>query len=377
MHPTSFRFRSLSAWVLIGLPLLLSTSGVAQISGENQQSEQIHRALEEVVANEKIPGMIAAITDSTGIIAIASAGIRKYGEDVPMTDSDLVHIGSCTKAMTSTLLAILIDEELLTWETTLVEVFPEFADQIHPDFRKTTLWNLVTHRAGLPANAKNWWSYPRKEIKERRMTILKETLKDAPPNPAGEYHYSNLGYMIAAAMAERLTGLSWEELITKKLFQPLGMTSAGFGPPGTKDRLDQPWGHTESGDSWKPIQHDNAESLGPAGRVHCTLEDWAEFIALQLPGHEIPLLDKKQLDKLIVPEGHYAAGWGVAQRSWAKGTGLNHNGSNTMWHATVWAAPNINRAFIVATNSKNESSGRICNGIVEKMIQINKAAMNK
>lgn len=50
----------------------------------------------------------------------------------------------------------------------------------------------------------------------------------------GNFVYSNLGYMVAGAMAEKKTGKSWEALMQEKLFKPLGMTSAGFGFPGTR-----------------------------------------------------------------------------------------------------------------------------------------------
>jgi len=47
-------------------------------------------------------------------------------------------------------------------------------------------------------------------------------------------------------MAEEVSGLSWEPLKKKRLFDPLGMSSAGFGAPNTNNQIDQPWGHSKS-----------------------------------------------------------------------------------------------------------------------------------
>ena len=58
-----------------------------------------------------------------------------------------------------------------------------------------------------------------------------------------EFLYSNAGYVIAGAMLEQVTGESWEELIRTEVFEPLGMTRAGFGAPGSADAVDQPRGH--------------------------------------------------------------------------------------------------------------------------------------
>ncbi len=207
------------------------------------------------------------------------------------------------------------------------------------------------------------------EIKERRVTMIENNLTEPSQIAPGGFNYSNLGYMIAGSMAEKVTGLSWESLIKERLFDPLGMNSAGFGHPGTLGLTDQPWGHFKSAGSWQPIQLDNAEALGPAGRVHSTFRDWAKFISLQLPQNEPAILDRDQLNVLIDPVGDYASGWLVVNRTWANGITLMHNGSNTMWYVVVWVAPEINRAFMVGTNSYDENSSTVCDRIIGELIQ--------
>lgn len=335
------------------------------------ENQRVHNLLVSTVSNENIPGMIAAIVDSTGIKLIESAGVRKINSSERITINDHFHLGSCTKAITSTLLATLIANEEITWETTIIDVFPELKDIIHRDYHKVTLHQLVTHRAGIQANATNWWLYQELEIKERRLSLIKEYLKKPSRFEPGEYNYSNFGYMIAGCMAERITGLSWETLINKRIFEPLGMNSAGFGPPGTINQIDQPWGHDKSNGNWQPKQLDNAEALGPAGRIHCTIEDWAKFISLYLKKGNTKILERKQLNKLIDPVGDYACGWAVLRREWANGIAITHSGSNTMWYITVWIAPEINRAFIAGTNSSDQNSGMICDKMIANLIEVN------
>ena len=358
---------------LVSLLLLVQTLH-AQSSRQVSKSKRIQDSLNEIIAQEKIPGMIAAITSSKGILAVGSAGIRKVGSSEELTENDIMHIGSCTKAMTSLMLATLVADNTITWETKLIEALSDLKDSIHPDYHHITIWQLLTHRAGVPPNAKDWWAHGNMKLQERRIEILKENLKDAPAIKQGEYHYSNLGYMVAACMAERLTGLMWETLIQERLFDLLDMTSAGFGPPGTLKKTDQPWGHIRSGDEWQPRQFDNAEALGPAGRVHCTVKDWASFIALQLPNGKSKALslDRELLDKLVTPIGEYAGGWIVVKRPWGKGVVLTHSGSNTMWYATVWVAPKLDRAFIAVTNSCDSNSHAICDKMIGQLIEIDR-----
>jgi CubicO group peptidase (beta-lactamase class C family) len=364
--------------VCFGLVVLSTASFItfsqliySQTKPEPKKSKAIRHALAKIVIDEKAPGMIAAIISSEGVIAIGSAGVRKVGSNFAVTCSDLVHLGSCTKAMTSTMLATLVAEGKLNWEMKLIEAIPELKETIHQDYHNITLWQLLTHRAGLPANPADWEAYNEKEIKERRLAILKDNLGSPPAVKPGEFNYSNFGYMVAACLAERITGLSWESLMQNRLFDPLGMTSAGFGEPDQRKSIDQPWGHFKSGGKWQPSADYDAEALGPAGEIHCSIEDWAKFLSLQLASKN-PILDRKYLNKLIQPIGFYAGGWGVSERPWAKGIVLMHNGSNGIWFATVLVAPKIDRAFIVVTNSRDfNSTSDICAEMINKLKTIN------
>lgn len=329
----------------------------------------IETVLWEATSPKGLPGIIAAISDTSGIRFIESAGVRKAGSSVAMTTGDQVHLGSCTKAMTSTLLATLVEDGLLSWDTTLIGIFPELRDSLHADYHDLRLHELVTHRAGLPANAKNWRAYEELDIKERRVALIRDNLAEAHSAERGEYLYSNLGYLVAGAMAEKVTGKSWEVLMRERLFNPLDMESAGFGPPGTKGEVDQPWGHLRFLWKWRPLQTDNAEALGPAGTVHCTLEDWAKFAALQLPQDNNQLLPQEQLDFLVQPLGEYAAGWVIAERSWANGPTYSHNGSNTMWSAVIWVAPELGRAYLAAANGHNKKSMQILDEVITELIK--------
>lgn len=322
---------------------------------ESTKSDSIQQVLAKVVNDGIAPGMIAAIISKDGILEIESAGVRKQGSDIPITTSDLVHIGSCTKAMTATMLATLVAEGKLRWDTKLIEAIPQLKNKIHSDLKNTTLWQLLTHRAGIPNDPIDWYAYSDKDLKDRRFSILKDNVKLAPAYTDGEFHYSNYGYVVAACMAEFITGLSWETLMMERLFQPLGMTTAGFGDPVKTKSIDQPWGHKKSwmGNKWSPSRDYYGEVISPAGRVHCSVEDWAKFISLQLPG-ENTILDRKILNKLIEPVGNYAGGWVVfrqTEQPWAKGIVLVHGGSNEIWYAAVMVAPNLDRAYVVVTNS--------------------------
>lgn len=344
----------------------------SQTKLDSIKSDSIQHILTNIVNDGKALGMIAAIISSEGVIAIASAGERKAGSGIAFTTNDVVHLGSCGKAMTATMLATLVAEGKLRWDTKLIEAIPELKNRIHPDYHKITLWQLLTHRAGIPKNPRDDGAFSSKEIKKRRLAILEDNFKLPSTYELDEFHYSNFGYIIAACMAEQITGLSWEVLMKQRLFDPLGMSSAGYGNPNKSRSIAQPWGHHKSLWKWRSSEAYYNEIIGPAGRIHCSIADWAKFISLWLT-EENSILDKEYLNKLIEPvSGHYyAAGWGVEEHSWANGITFNHSGSNEIWYATVIVTPKLDKAFVVATNSCDFSSTPdVCLEIANKMIRM-------
>jgi CubicO group peptidase (beta-lactamase class C family) len=333
---------------------------------------RVSRILAPVRDEHHLPGLIGAILKGKRLAAIGALGIRKIGSSEPILVTDQVHLGSCTKAMTATMIGTLIDAGKLSFGTTISQVFPEAAPGLHPDFQSVTLSQLLTHRAGLPPNA-HWWHLSGETTTDKRRDLLVRVLGDAPPSrPGSTYAYSNVGYVLAGLMAEQVTGLSWEALMRERVFEPLGMLSAGFGPPGHPDRVDQPWGHHPSGSEIRPTRQDNAPAMGPAGSVHCTVPDWAKFAALHLRGAQgkASLLKPATFRALHTPPPgfDYAAGWRVAERSWAGGRTLAHNGSNTNWFVAIWIAPARDFAVLTATNQGGAAGDEATDQAASKLI---------
>ena len=336
--------------------------------------KQIEALLAPIREKYKVPGLVAGIVQGDKLTAAGAVGLRKAGATEPIMINDKLHLGSNTKALTATLLALLVEEKMLSWQATVGEIFPHLKDELHADFIPITLEQLLTHRAGLPADGP-WWSLGKGTVIEQRDTLLKTILGKAPLHrPGTKFLYSNVGYVVAGHFAEQATGKSWEDLVSARLFEPLHMTSAGFGVPGTLGQVDQPWGHRSLFGVSQPLQVDNAPALGPAGTVHCSLPDWAKFVVLHLQGARgsAPLLKPETFKILHTPPAgeEYALGWGIVERPWAKGRVLAHSGSNTMWFATVWIAPERDIAFLAVANQGMPAGQQACDATLTALIEL-------
>lgn len=232
-----------------------------------------------------------------------------------------------------------------------------------------TLVALLAHRAGAPE-----MTGPDRVLKrcsklkvsptEQRSELTKAVLHSPPAfPPKTACHYNNAGLMIAGHIVERTTGKSWEQSIGDLLFGPLGITTAGFGAPGTSGRVDQPRGHDGRK---KPVapgpDADNPPIIGPAGAVHMSLADWAKYLQLHLRGAKEDVrvgtitLHAATFARLHTPwpaeDIRYGYGWLLPKRDWAGGdhTVLTHSGSNTLWYSVCWLDPATSFGVLVTTN---------------------------
>ncbi len=204
--------------------------------------------LAPIRAKYQVPAMAAALVTSKGLVAVGAVGTRKRGTEVPVTLNDQWHLGSDTKAMTATLVAKLVEQGRLRWDSTVAEIFPDSAAGFDPEARAITVLQLLSHHSGLQPNP-DLVVYGGADGAKERLRVVKDVLAKAPQHkPGTHYEYSNLGYAIAGAIIERITGKTWEQEMQDEIFGPLGMTSVGFGGTGTPGQVDQPWGHFSNGE---------------------------------------------------------------------------------------------------------------------------------
>lgn len=380
------------------VPVALAAAPLAQ-TGEAAlaaQPEPLEAVLEPLRARFELPALAAAIVEHGELTALGAVGRRRVDDETPVTAQDLWHLGSCTKAMTATWIALHVERGELAWERTLGETFPElFAPpgsddeaRARPEWRGVTLELLLQNRGGAPGalDADGLWArlwVHRGTPAEQRLTLLEGVLARPPVEPPGtKFVYSNAGFAIAAAMAERALGVSYEEAIARELFAPLGMANVGFGAPGTAGDVLQPFGHVARDGDLRPVEPgpgaDNPAAIAPAGRVHAALADWAEFAALHLAGargaaQANGLLSAATFARLHAPAlGDYAMGWVVLEPAWAGERVLWHNGSNTMWYCELALVPGRDCAVLVASN---RGGGRVREGVGETLRELYRHAL--
>ena len=368
--------------------------------------ENLDALLEPIREKYGIPALAGGIVHAGELIGLGAVGVRRVGSPERVTVQDRWYYASSSKSMTATLVALLVEEGTLSWQTTIGEAFPDLS--MRAAWQAVTLEQLLSHRAGLLYGGLDielqLWNQavsPEPLIEQRRRLVELVVQQEPTVPPGSQTQYSNTGYIIAGAIAEAVTGQAWEELIAARLFAPLGMASVDFGFPGSRVANSQPRGHYYDGlTPAEPGSPDDGSishaMIGPAGNVHGSIEDWGKYVAMHLAGArgESNFLKPETFQKLHTPAGpegpfdggfdpdvfdqvslgisladNYALGWWVSERTWAGGRLLNHWGDANVFHTSVWMAPHKDFAVLVVMNTSGEQAYKAMQEVVWTLIQ--------
>lgn len=344
--------RTLLAWAA-GLPALAVMPAVAR-------AETFDEAL-DAAFRVGPPALAGGVATRDGLIWSGARGVRRAGAAEAVTTDDRWHLGSNTKAMTAAIFARLVEQRRTHWGLTLREALPDM--EVAAAWANVSLEAVMRHRAGLtddPVLGTGWLMIARADTRPlpvQRRALTAAALTRPPSGRAGDFVYANLNYVIAGAVIEAITGGSWEDAIRAEVFEPLGLSSAGFGPPPDPNA----WGHRQVGGRPVPMDPsspgaDNPLALGPAGTVHMTIADYARWTrAICGEGDWLSDDNLARLNTTADANPAYSLGWMVqpAPPSGAfagAGETLAHEGSNTLWHAISIVAPKPGLAVFTFAN---------------------------
>lgn len=357
--------------------LAASTGGPAGRAADRE----LARIVDSVRVATDLPALAAAVVTGDSLVAYTAAGVRRAGGGVPVTAADQFHLGSDTKAMTAGLVGTLVDEGRIAWTTTLAELWPELGPVMRAEYRAVTVADLLDQRSGLPRDPDV--VFTDSSERAQRESLVRWAVAQAPLGARGTYAYSNVNYAVAGAIAERVIGRTYEQLMSERIFAPLGIRSAGWGAPGTAGREDQPWQHRIAADGHRVAvapspMADNPPVMTPAGRVNMSIEDWAAWgrVVLRAASGRPSLWRPATAAVLTTPTTpvsateRYGNGWLGTTRLWAGPTGrvLTHTGSNTMNLAVAWLAPDADFGVLVVTNQGGDAATAATDALVGRLI---------
>lgn len=278
------------------------------------------------ITEHKIPGSAYAIISGDDIVAAEGYGTRAVGAKLPVSKDTVFRLASVSKTFSAELAALLVAEGKFDWTDRVVDAVPEFRLRTPGHAERVQVGHLLSHSAGLMPNSydnmlEDGWSL-QKIIP--RFKKLKPICK-----PGNCYGYQNIVFSFIEPVIEQSTGARFEDLMTERLFVPLGMDHSSMGLEGFLSEQDRAEPHVFTRRGWYRVTvKQDYYNVAPAAGVNASVEDMAKWVRAQM-GHNSDVLNADLLDTVTekrvrtrremnkrvwrphLKEAHYGYGWRI------------------------------------------------------------------
>jgi CubicO group peptidase (beta-lactamase class C family) len=294
MQNRVFRQRPRARTLTLVLCGVLATPLFAQ--SRAAQVRELDAYITKGVRDWDIPGLTVSVVRNDSVVFSKGYGVRRLGATGAVDDQTQFGIMSTTKAFTAMAVAMLVDDGKLAWNDPITKHLPEF--QFSDPFltREATVKDLLTHNIGLD-NADMLWArgdMRRPEILRRvRQIPIAYSLRSS-------FIYQNVMYGAAGEVIARVSGMSWDDFIRTRIFQPLGMTRSytTYAEMHRVSGANQSEPHFLIRDTIRVIDDETVDELPAAGSIWSSAADMAKWVRF--------MLDSGRVDgkRLVSEEGY-------------------------------------------------------------------------
>lgn len=341
--------------------------GVTALPVDDQIAAELTAYIEATMARFNIPGVAVAIVQDGQLVYAKGFGVRHLGHAEPVTPETLMLIGSTTKSMTTLMMASLVDEGLMTWETRVIDILPTFALAEPEATRRLTMRDLVCSCTGVPQRDFELFFLGHQLRAEDIITSLQSYPLFTAPGET--FQYSNqmvaAGGYIAAAVAGSRSNQFYEQYVAEmqaRVFDVIGMNATTFSFDTVAASPNHARPHSinlELVPSALPLQVEQVVApVAPAGAVWSNVLDLARYLITELHEGVAPdgrrvvsargLAETWKPHVAVSAKASYGLGWFVDEY---KGQPMLHHGGNTIGFTSDLAfLPEANLGISVLTN---------------------------
>jgi CubicO group peptidase (beta-lactamase class C family) len=228
----------------------------------------------------QVPGAALAIVRGDETTYLKAFGVREVGTTRTVTPDTLFAIASCSKAFTATAAGLLADEGKLAWDDRVRKHLDWFHLSDPLAEREATLRDLLCHRTGVARNTLLWFG-----IAPSREDIVRRVAHVRLSHPfRSRFAYNDIMYLAAGLTIGAAAHSSWDEVVEKRLFNPLGMKGATCSAVAAGRAADHALPHRRKTDGTVETLpwHSFLDRAGPAGSIHASIRDMSRWVRFQL-----------------------------------------------------------------------------------------------
>jgi CubicO group peptidase (beta-lactamase class C family) len=350
--------------------LLLTSAPTAHAAGAPLSGAEIDRLVARTMTAFPVPGIAVGVVKDGKLVYSKGYGVRELGRAEPVDADTHFAIGSISKSFTTAALAILVDEGKLRWDDRVIDYLPEFRMSDPFVTREFTIRDLLTHRSGLGIGAGDLLFVTPTDFTRHDLIRALRFLKPVT-SFRSQFAYDNLMYVVAGEVVAAASGRSWEDFVTARILEPLGMNSCAAASDRLHDRANLAEPHAVVDGGLRRVARLEIPLVGAAGGIQCNVNGMARYLAAQLAHGRQPdgaaLFSTEQGEEMWTPQvplrprgklaeaarTHFAAyglGWGLDDFNGYKR--VSHNGGLPGMVTHVSMLPELGVGVIVLTNQQ-------------------------
>lgn len=325
------------------------------------------RWLETIDTSGQVAGLAVAIVKDDTVVLEHVSGYADWNTRTPVAATTVFRLASLSKGFASALAALVVGDDRLRWDTPVAELLPTFTLADIEGSQRLTVRDILSQRVGLPSN-----TYDRLLEADEPYPLLVERLKDVPMVCAvgACYNYQNISFSLIGDVTYAATGDFFYHQVEKRLFHPLGMTTATYGRDGLENSASWARPHRRVGDRFESFQpKENYYRIAPAAGVNASIRDMEEWLIAQMGGRPgvlpMPLLDLMHSPQIVTAHeqnttpwrrarllaAHYGLGWRVFD--YAGETMVFHAGAVQGYRGVVGFLPRYRFGVVMLWNSES------------------------
>jgi len=352
------------------VPFLLLFA-VSQLNAQVLTTKQIDSISEKVLSTFNVPGLAVAVVKDGKVIHAKGYGVRSLKGNQKVDENTLFGIASNSKAFTTAALAILIDEQKISWDTKVTDIIPEFKMYDAYVTAEFTIRDLLSHRSGLGLGAGDLMIWPDSSTVTKKQIIHNLRYLKPVSSFRTKWDYDNLLYIVAGEVIERVSGKTYEDFVESRIMQPLGMSRSATSFNRLKDKSNSIDAHVPVNGKITVIPKDFSENSNAAGGINTSVNDLSKWVINQLNGGkygeklEKTLFSRQAQNQMwtmhsIIPTGKgsynrhffgYGLGWFLSDE---KGSLVaEHTGGLAGMVSEVTLIPDLKLGIIVLTNQQS------------------------
>jgi CubicO group peptidase (beta-lactamase class C family) len=351
----------------------------------DKRFDGIDTAFARVLKDWHAAGFAVAVVEKNKVVYAKGFGYKDYENKQPVTPNTLFAIGSCTKAFTASLLGMLRDDGKIDFNKPVRNYLPQlkfYNDNMNDNI---IVKDLMCHRTGLPRHDYSWYYFTTKS----RDSLIKRIQYMEPTYGVREkWQYNNFMFFTQGVIAEKLTGITWEQNVREKILQPLGMVRTNFSVDTMAVDKDAAIGYDVKKDSIiHKLDYYHIDAMGPAGSINSSVSEMANWVITWINGgkfNEKQIIPSTYVPEAITPQmaidgglptkevpdvffSNYGYGWSLA--SYRGHYRVEHGGNIDGFSASTCFFPSDSVGIIVLSNQNGSAvPSAIRNIIADRML---------